>query len=71
MAEITATPEEAEELRKVVVSGVQTVESDDRRVTYRSLDDLLRVLGQATVETPGAASKTRRRYVAFSKGWQR
>jgi hypothetical protein len=64
---ITATEEEAEELRKVAVSGVQSVESDGRKVVYRSLNDQLRVLD---VVTSNATGKLRRRLAAFSRGHQ-
>jgi hypothetical protein len=65
MADITATEDEREELRKVAVSGVQSVEADGRKVVYRPLDDQLRVLSEL-----GRAGRSRRRYVAFSKGWR-
>jgi hypothetical protein len=65
MADITATEDEREELRKVAVSGVQSVEADGRKVVYRPLDDQLRVLSEL-----GRAGRSRRRYVAFAKGWR-
>jgi len=61
----TATQEEAEELRKIAVSGVQSVESDGRKVVYRSLDDVRRVLAEAG---SGSGPK-RRRFVIFSRGY--
>lgn len=67
MADLTASDEEREELRKVAVSGVQSVEADGRKVVYRPLDDQLRVLGEID---QSASGKSRRRYVAFSKGWR-
>lgn len=63
---ITATEKEAEELRKVAVSGVQSVESDGRKVVYRSLNDQLRILGEVAQQTGG---KVRRRLAAFRSGW--
>jgi hypothetical protein len=65
---ITATDEEAEELRKVAVSGVQSVESDGRKVVYRSLDDQLRVLGEVQASSSSGTSK-RRRLAVFRSGW--
>lgn len=65
---ITATEEEAEELRKIAVSGVQSVESDGRKVVYRSLDDQLRVLGEAQASSSSGGAK-RRRLAAFRSGW--
>jgi hypothetical protein len=65
MADLTASDEEREELRKVAVSGVQSVEADGRKVVYRPLDDQLRVLDEL-----GRAGKSRRRLVSFSKGWR-
>ena len=64
---ITATEEELEELRKVAVSGVQSVESDGRKVVYRSLDDQMRVID---VVTANATGKLRRRLAAFSRGYR-
>lgn len=64
---ITATDEEAEELRKVAVSGVQSVESDGRKVVYRSLDDQLRVLGE--VQASSSSATKRRRLAVFRSGW--
>jgi hypothetical protein len=61
----TATQEEAEELRKIAVSGVQSVESDGRKVVYRSLDDVRRVLADANA---GSGPK-RRRFAIFSRGY--
>ena len=63
---ITASEQEAEELRKVAVSGVQSVESDGRKVVYRSLDDQLRILG----EVQAGAGKSRRRLVQFARGYK-
>jgi len=68
MADITASDEEREELRKVAVSGVSSVEADGRKVVYRPLDDQLRILSEVD---RAAAGKPRRRFVSFSKGWQR
>lgn len=65
---ITATDEEAEELRKVAVSGVQSVESDGRKVVYRSLDDQLRVLGEVQASSSSGSAR-RRRFAAFRSGW--
>lgn len=67
MAELEASDEEREELRKVAVSGVQSVEADGRKVVYRPLDDQLRVLGEID---RAASGQPRRRYAAFSKGWR-
>lgn len=63
---IEATEEEAEELRKVVVSGVQSVESDGRKVVYRSQGDLERTLGAAQSTASG---RPRRRLAVFRSGW--
>ena len=65
---ITATEQEAEELRKAAVSGVQSVEADGRKVVYRSLDDLKRI--QGVVEANATPGGTRRRRLAvFRSGW--
>lgn len=64
---IEATEEELEELRKVAVSGIQSVESDGRKVVYRSLDDQQRILDAGTGAS-GAAK--RRRFVDFDKGYR-
>lgn len=63
---IEATEEEAEELRKVAVSGVQSVESDGRKVVYRSLDDQLRILNEVKQSSTG---KPRRRLAIFRSGY--
>lgn len=65
---ITATEAEAEELRKIAVSGVQSVESDGRKVVYRALDDQLRVLDTVQAQASG---KPRRRLASFSKGYDK
>lgn len=71
---LRATDQEAEELRKVAISGVQSVEADGRKIVYRSLADQLRVLGevQATAaEGAGAGGGAgRRRRVAFCRGYR-
>lgn len=64
---ITATEEELEELRKVAVSGVQSVESDGRKVVYRSLADQQSILDSAS---GSAGASKRRRFVSFSKGYR-
>lgn len=64
---VTASDEETEELRKVAVSGVQSVEADGRKVVYRSLDDQLRILDQTA---QASSSKPRRRFAAFSRGYR-
>ena len=63
---VTATEEEAEELRKIAVSGVQSVEADGRKVVYRSLDDQLRVLDEAS---NAASGRPRRRKATTVSGW--
>lgn len=63
---ISASDLEKEELRKVAVSGVQSVESDGRKVVYRSLDDQLRVLEEVDRT---ANRKPRRRLAYFSRGY--
>jgi hypothetical protein len=61
---LKASDDEVEELRKVAVSGVQSVEADGRKVVYRSLDDQLRVLDQAQA----SLGRSRRRLAKFSRG---
>lgn len=63
---ISASDLEREELRKVAVSGVQSVESDGRKVVYRSLDDQLRLLDEVDRD---ATKKPRRRLAYFSRGY--
>jgi hypothetical protein len=73
MPPITATPEEAEELRKIVVSGVAKVLADGREVTYRPQADLERTLGEAQPPSGGSGSEGngggRRRYAQVDSGW--
>lgn len=72
MPPVDATAEEAEELRKLVVSGVAEVEADGRRVKYRPQADLERVLGEAQVPSGGdgsAGASGRRRYAQVNSGW--
>jgi hypothetical protein len=63
---ISASDLELEELRKIAVSGVQSVESDGRKIVYRSLDDQLRILDEASQAASGAP---RRRLAIFSRGY--
>lgn len=63
---INASDQEAEELRKVIVSGVQSVESDGRKVVYRTLNDLQRVSDLADRAKTG---KSRMRKLTFSRGY--
>jgi hypothetical protein len=60
-----ATEEELEALRKVAVSGVQSVEADGRKVVYRSQADIDRV-----IDGQGEGATKRRRKVEFTRGYK-
>lgn len=62
----TLTEAQATALREAIASGVQTVEADGRRVTYRSLQDMRDVLAEHEATAAGLG---RRRKVEFRSGW--
>lgn len=66
---ITYTLLEYQTLSAAIASGALTVEYGDKKVTYRSLTDMLRI--QATMYAqlfPNANGNNNRRFVNFSKG---
>ncbi len=61
------TSAQLEALEAAMAEGVLTVEYADRRVTYRSLDEMRRLRDDIRSEL-GLASSGSRRYAQFSKG---
>ncbi len=72
MADPTFTVEQYEALNKSIAQGTLSVRYGDKTVTYRSLDEMLRIrnlIGKELGLLNG--NKSSRRYAAFSKNWQK
>ena len=65
------TLEQYSELQAAIAMGALVVRHNDRTVTYRSLDEMQRILGMMAAELGiGAAGNPgNRRLAAFSKGY--
>jgi len=61
-----ATQAELDKLNAAINQGVQTVQYSDRRVTYRSLDEMMRIRDDMKAEL--GQTVTTRRYATTSKG---
>lgn len=57
-----------EELKAAILEGVLTVEYDGKKVTYRSLDEMIRILNMAAIELGLSDGRGRRIYHSTSKG---
>jgi len=62
------TLEQYEALNEAIASGTLTVEYADKKVTYRSLDDMLKIIGLMQAELFPANKPLKRKYVEHSKG---
>lgn len=61
------TEKDKEALKKAIASGVRTVSYSDRRVEYRSLDEMLETLSMIEAELE-QKKKCRRVYMQVSTG---
>jgi len=59
---------EYETLVKAIAQGALSVEYGDKKVTYRSLADMLRIKKAMEAELYPATTKQSRRYAQHSKG---
>lgn len=62
------TQAQLDALREAVARGVQTVEYDGQRVTYRSTDEMLRLIG--VIERSLSGSVTTRTVYGTSRGFR-
>lgn len=64
------TLEQYSELQAAIAMGALVVRHNDRTVTYRSLDEMQRILSMMAGELDlNASNGTGRRLAAFSKGY--
>lgn len=62
------TQAQIDELRGAIAAGILTVESDGRRVTYRSLDHMRQILQMMEDDVNGTTtSKRTRSYMTFKR----
>ncbi len=57
-----------EVLTAAIAQGALTVKYADKEVTYRSLDDMMRIKREMEKELYPTTQKSSRRYAEFSKG---
>jgi len=69
MAKGTFTREQYESLNKSIAQGTLTVHYGDKTVTYRSLDEMLRIRGIMMHELGLVPKNTGRKLAVFSKNW--
>jgi hypothetical protein len=62
------TQEQFDALEAATAEGVLSVQYQDRKVTYHSLAEMLRLLDQMRNYLAGADAPVRRKYAQFSKG---
>lgn len=66
------TPAQYQALTAAIAQGALTVRYKDRTVTYRSLDEMLRIkrdMEHSLGLTSGDSLNNARRYTSFSKGY--
>lgn len=65
------TQEQYQELQAAIAEGALTVRHNDRTVTYRSLDEMQRILRMMADELGHNVNKAPggRRFASFSKGY--
>lgn len=64
------TPEQYSALKDAIAGGELSVQYADRRVQYRSIDEMLRILKLMQAELyPDASAVGGRRLTSFSKGY--
>lgn len=64
------TIEQYETLNAAIAQGALTVEYGDKKVQYRSLDEMIRIRNIIAQEL-GLTSKTNRKVAVFSKNWNK
>lgn len=69
MATTTFTTDQYEALNKAIAQGTLTVEYGDKKVTYRSLDEMLRTRNLIAAELGLTNKDNGRRVAVFSKNW--
>jgi len=68
------TQKQYDELQAAIAEGALTVRHADRTITYRSLDEMQRILRAMATDlgvgnAPGTGCGARRRLASFSKGY--
>lgn len=71
MAETTFTIEQYRSLTQSIAQGTLTVTYGDKTVTYRSLDEMLRIKNLIASELGLFPNKTSRKLATFSKNWKK
>lgn len=63
------TTDDLSEINKAIASGTTTVKYADREVSYRSLEEMLKIRDLIAKEVAGSeATSPTRRFAQFSKG---
>lgn len=63
------TREQYQALQDAIAEGALTVQFGERRITYRSVDDMIRIMRLMEGDLAGnQVPNDRRRYASFSKG---
>lgn len=60
--------EQYQTLQDAIASGTLSVKYSDKEVTYRSMDDMLRILALMEAELFPSKKSTRRKYAVYDKG---
>lgn len=71
MAEPAFTQEQYDALNKAIAQGTLTVEYGDKKVTYRSLDEMIRIRRMIAGELGLLNTKCFRKTGVFSKSWNK
>lgn len=69
MAETTFTIEQYRSLTNAIAQGTLTVEYGDKKVTYRSLDEMLRIRNLMIADLGLGDKSSGRKLAVFSKNW--
>ncbi|MBS1776025.1 MAG: hypothetical protein JSS64_07065 [Bacteroidetes bacterium] len=69
MAEPAFTTEQYNALNAAIAQGTLTVEYGDKKVTYRSLNEMLRIRAMMAKELGVSGKKNARKTGVFSKNW--
>lgn len=69
MPETTFTQEQFDALNKAIAQGTLVVEYGDKKVTYRSLTEMLRIRNLIGTELGLISTGGGRKVAAFSKDW--
>ena len=62
------TLEQLDALKAAIAQGALSVKYADKEVTYRSLDDMMRIKREMEKELAPEVNRSTRRYAEFSKG---